>query len=118
MRPKRYSVERTKHVNAEINGPRCGQFWSREYPKAPQHIHGRTVRNGAANAQEATMADYIWEGERQVAYIKDGFAFDRQNEKRYRVEGDKLLDPKTGQIVAYLTQAGKPGTVSKKGLFD
>jgi hypothetical protein len=69
-------------------------------------------------AQEPKMADYIWEGERQVAYIKDGFAFDRQNEKRYRVGGDKLLDLKTGQLVAYLTQAGKPGTISKNGLFD
>jgi len=55
------------------------------------------------------MADYIWEGERQFAYIKDGFAYDRQNEKRYRVEGDKLLELKTGHVVAYLTQAGKLG---------
>jgi hypothetical protein len=64
------------------------------------------------------MADYIWEGERQVAYIKDGFALDRQNERRYRVEGDKSLDLKTDQAVAYLTQAGKPGIISKSGLFD
>ena len=33
-------------------------------------------------------------------------------------QGDKLLDLKTGQVVAYLTEAGKPGTVSKNGLFD
>ena len=33
-------------------------------------------------------------------------------------QGDKLLDLKTGRVVAYLTQAGKPGTISKNGLFD
>jgi len=64
------------------------------------------------------MADYIWEGERQVAYIKDGFAFEQKNEKRYKVEGDKLLDLEIGRVVGYLTQAGRPSTVSKKGLFD
>jgi len=63
------------------------------------------------------MADYIFEGKRQVAYIKDGVAYDRQNKERYRVEGDKLLDLKTGEVVAYLT-ARQPGTVSKDGLFD
>jgi hypothetical protein len=64
------------------------------------------------------MTDFIWEGERQVAYIKDGFAFDQQHQKRYRVERDKLLDIESGQVVGYLTQTGKPGTISKKGLFD
>jgi hypothetical protein len=53
------------------------------------------------------MAEYIWERVRQVAFIKDGIAFDRQNKERYRVEGDKLLNLETGEVVAYLTQAGR-----------
>ncbi|SHN83545.1 hypothetical protein [Bradyrhizobium erythrophlei] len=64
------------------------------------------------------MSDHIWEGDQHVAYIKDGFAFDRQDRKRYRIDGDKLADINTGEVVGYLTQAGRPGTVSKAGLFD
>ncbi len=45
------------------------------------------------------MADYIWEGERQVAYVKDGFAFDRQNEKRYRVEATNYWISKPARLL-------------------
>ena len=61
------------------------------------------------------MADHIYEEGRHVGYINDGFALDQQDRKRYRVEGVKLIDLKTGQIIGYLNALG---TVSKRGLFD
>ncbi len=64
------------------------------------------------------MADHIHEDGRHVGYIEHGFAFDQDGRKRYRVEGEKLHDVETGQVVGYLTAAGKQGTVSKTGLFD
>jgi hypothetical protein len=67
---------------------------------------------------EEPMEDTIWEGGKQVAYVKDGFAFDRHHRKRYKVENHKLLDLVTGDVVGHLDFAGKPGTASKPGLFD
>jgi len=64
------------------------------------------------------MVDYIYEGTRQVAYIKNGFAFDQQQRRRYSVESGRLLDISTRSAVAYLTQAGIPGTVAKADLFS
>ena len=64
------------------------------------------------------MSDHIWEGDRQAAYIKNGYAIDVNGRKRYRVDGDKLLHLDTGEVVGHLSQLGKPGTVSKTGLFD
>jgi hypothetical protein len=46
--------------------------------------------------------DHVWEGERQVAYIKNGIAFDMHGRERYKVDGDKLVDPTTGVVVGYL----------------
>jgi hypothetical protein len=64
------------------------------------------------------MADRVYENGKHVGYIEGGFAFDHNGKKRYRVEHPKLLDLETGEVVAYITAAGLPGTVSKKGLFD
>ena len=64
------------------------------------------------------MADHVYEDGKHVGYVEDGFAFDHDGKKRYRVEHSKLLDLETGEVVGYLSASGMPGTVSKKGLFD
>ena len=64
------------------------------------------------------MADHIYEGGRHVGYVKDGFAFDSQNRKRYRVDGNNLINIDSGAIAGHLVHAGDPNVVSKSGLFD
>jgi hypothetical protein len=65
----------------------------------------------------------IWQGGKQIAFIKQGYAYDRQNKKRYKVANYELLDLDTGKLVTYLSPIGPPdadlGTMTmKKGLFD
>jgi hypothetical protein len=73
------------------------------------------------SAKEVTMADriadYIYDDGCQVGYVDNGVAFDEQHRARYRVDGDRLLDIMTGEVVGYLTTMGKIAIVSKKGLF-
>ena len=63
------------------------------------------------------IADYIYDDGCQVGYVDDGVAFDEQHRARYRVDGDRLLDLVTGEVVGYLTTMGKIAIVSKKGLL-
>jgi hypothetical protein len=43
----------------------------------------------------------------QVGYVEGDWAIDRSGEKRWLVDGAKLLDPKTLEVVGHLTDAGK-----------
>ena len=61
---------------------------------------------------------HLYEDGKHIGYIEDGFAFDRHDKKRYRVEHPKLRDLSTGEVVGYLKTVGLPGTVTKTGLFD
>jgi hypothetical protein len=61
---------------------------------------------------------HLYEDGKHIGYIEDGFAFDRHDKKRYRVEHPKLRDLSTGEVVGYLKTVGLPGTVTKRGLFD
>ena len=63
------------------------------------------------------IADYIYDDGCQVGYVDDGVAFDVQHRASYRVDGDRLLDLVTGEVVGYLTTMGKIAIVSKKGLL-
>jgi hypothetical protein len=44
------------------------------------------------------LADHIYEDGKHVGYVEDGFAFDHDGKKRYRVEHSKLLDLETGEV--------------------
>jgi hypothetical protein len=83
--------------------------------RLPSWPDRRDDRGIPTTTKGGIVADHIYEDGRHVGYIKDGFALDPQDRKRYRVELDKLIDLKTGQIIGYLNVLG---TVSKKGLFD
>jgi hypothetical protein len=62
------------------------------------------------------VADHIYEDGKHVGFIKDGFAIDHHDNRRYRVEHDRLIDLKTGEVVGHLNAV--LGTVSRRGLFD
>jgi hypothetical protein len=46
----------------------------------------------------------------QVGYVEGDWALDRSGQKRFVVDGAKLLHPATLEIVGYLTDAGKINT--------
>jgi hypothetical protein len=50
----------------------------------------------------------------QVGYVEGDWAIDRSGQKRWLVDGAKLLDPKTLEVVGHLTDAGKINTPQDK----
>jgi hypothetical protein len=46
----------------------------------------------------------------EVGYVEGDWAIDRSGQKRWLVDGGKLLDPKTLEVVGHLTDAGKINT--------
>jgi hypothetical protein len=51
----------------------------------------------------------------QVGYVEGDWALDRWGQKRFMVDGAKLLHPATLEIVGYLTDVGKISSPDDNG---
>ena len=47
---------------------------------------------------------------KQIGFVKDGFAHDRQGQPIFKLDGTNLMDLTAGEVICHLTAAGLANT--------